>query len=192
MSINKILSLLMVLVSISLIVLSGTYNPHNYVMTFSRGEIKSVALNLRAGESESITLKGTDTFTFYIMNESKYNSIENGNFTGSLYVNTTTGESLIFTAPSSGVYYLVIANVNTPGFLQVSVDYGSHNGMYLFLSGVLLFVASILVLIYDLLNSRQEPVSYDSVCPNCGTKVSKSWHYCPNCRFILKGDDDEQ
>ncbi len=185
----KFIALLLILLSLSLFIVAGTYNPQSTTLTLSLGELKSIRFSMRGGESVNLNIHGTDYFTLYIMNESAYDNLENSNFTDSLYVNTAKNMSLRFTAPSSGEYYIVIANVNTKGYLQVVIAYGESNNLPILLVAIILGGTSIAVVIYDIIKSKNHKVVLDATCPNCGAPVNSEWNHCPNCGFQLRGGE---
>ncbi len=178
-------SLVVLIISVIMILLSGMYNPESTSAVLSPGEISAYSFTMHAGEQEKFTLRGTDYFTFYIMNSSSYNNLSSGNFTCSYYANTTREDTFVFTAPTTGTYYIVIANVNSRQHVEITLIYGSGSTFFLLLIGVVVALISFLMLIYSLMESRADD-DYDSRCPHCGTPVKKGWKYCPNCRYELE------
>ena len=96
------------------------------------------------------------------------------------------GVNITFVAPEGGKYYLVIANINSPGFIQVTVEYGRANNWPIIATGVAVGIMAILLVVVDLRRVKRE-VPLDSRCPACGAQVNSSWKFCPHCRNELGG-----
>ena len=188
----KIISLVLFIAGFVLIVLGGMYNPYSESITLASGEIKSLSFHMEANESLKLELKSTDFFTMYIMNESAYNHFQNGNFTDSYYTKTTKDIKLIFTAPQTGNYYVVIANINSEGFIDVELIYGYANLIFLTLVGIVVAIISIIILLYDIWKEKKKKIVLDSQCPYCHAMVNSSWNYCPFCRYPLGGEKNER
>ncbi len=184
----KLVSLMLMLVGLIAMLLGGLYNPQSVVTTMGPGEVKSFVFSMNKGESNVFELKGTDYFTFYLMNESSYDRIENSNFTDSMYAGTVKKTTISFTAPESGKYYFVIANVNSQGYLQVVMNYGASNGGIAIITGVIFSTTGIAVVFYDYRKSAKKKEVLDATCPNCGAPVNSSWDFCPACGADLKGE----
>ncbi|NPA74645.1 MAG: zinc ribbon domain-containing protein [Euryarchaeota archaeon] len=176
------ISLFMVILSVILLILGGMYNPNSVHELMLPGQISAYAFTMHSGEKVTLTIKGTDYFTFYLMNESAYNHLSNGNFTDSYYANTTQSDTFTFTAPSSGKYYIVLAAVNSQTSVEVTIIYGASNTLPLLLSGVGVGITGLALAGYEVFKKPAEP-DYDTFCPNCGTPMKSTWNYCPQCRY---------
>ncbi len=176
------LSLIIIVISVIMLILSGMYNPDSSTNVMAPGEISAYSFEMRAGSSERFTIRGTDYFTFYVMNESAYESLSHGNFTGSYYANTTRQESFVFTAPESGKYYIVIANVNTKNSVEITLIYGPGDNTILRLIGFAIGLIGIGSAAYEYREMTREE-KYDTVCPKCGTPMKSTWNFCPKCRY---------
>ena len=186
MSYMKLISLLLITSGLILILLGGMYNPQSAVVTMGPGQVRALEFSMRGGATQEFNLKGTDYFTFYIMNETSYSRIEESNFTDSLYGETVKNTSILFTAPEDGKYYFVIANVNSRGYLQVVVEYGVQNNIALLISGFSLAMVAVLISFQDYRNNIRRRDVITAKCPNCGADVSESWQYCPSCGYRLR------
>ncbi len=180
-------SLMLIILSVILVVVGGMYNPNSVVDTLPPGEIHSISFSLKSGEEVNLLVRGTDYFTLYIFNESSYENMTSGNFTSALYETTAERVNITFVAPEGGKYYLVIANINSPGFIQVTVEYGRANNWPIIATGVAVGIIAILLVVVDLRRVKRE-VPLDSRCPACGAQVNSSWKFCPHCRNELGGD----
>ncbi len=181
----KLASLILMVIGLIAIVLGGLYNPQSAVVTMGPGEVKSFVFSMNKGISYTFQLKGTDYFTFYIMNETSYDRIEKSNFTDSIYSDTVKNTTISFVPPESGTYYFVIANVNSQGYVQVVLKYGESNGTIAIIIGAAFSISAIGVSFYDYRkNKRKEEM--DEKCPHCGAPVSSSWEFCPHCGSRLK------
>lgn len=182
----KFASLMLMLFSVILVLLGGMYNPNAIVKTLPPGQIDMFEFSMNSGESVKLHIKSTDYITIYIFNESSGKNLSRENFTSALYESTIIDSWIIFTAPEEGKYYLVVANVNSPGFVQVTVEYGRSNNLPLLISGSTLGAVSIGIVIREIRRSKSI-LPKDSHCPRCGAEVRSDWNYCPVCRFELGG-----
>lgn len=183
----KFASLMIIILSVMLIVIGGLYNPNSVVDTIPPGQIHTLSFYMKSGERVNLIVRGTDYFTLYIFNESSYQNMTTGNFTSALFETTGEKVNITFTAPQTGRYYLVIANVNSPGFIQVTVEYGKANNLIVLALGIVAGAVSLLLIALDL-KSGKKSIEYDARCPKCGSPVNSSWKFCPVCRQELGGD----
>jgi len=184
----KFASLMLIILALIIFILAGNYNPSSVSVTLAPGQIKSLVFEMNAGERRIFELKGTDYFTFYIMNSTSYERMEESNFTDSIYMDTTEHTKIEFTAPEGGKYYIVIANINSPGFIQVVVEYAPDNQALLLSVGSILVAASLLLIIWSYRRSKRPLYSLTGRCPRCGKPVDSTWKYCPYCRQELGRD----
>ncbi len=188
----KIIALILFIAGFILIILGGMYNPYLEEITLSPGEIKGFTFHLKTNESMTVELSSTDFFTMYIMNESTYKNSMNGNFSGSYYTKTTKDVRLRFTAPKDDTYYIVIANINSQGFISVDLIYGYENMILLMLAGVIAILVSIVITIYEIWKEKNKKIILDATCPYCNAKINSSWNFCPVCRYPLRGEKYEK
>ncbi len=188
----KIVSLVLFIAGFILIILGGMYNPYSEEITLSSGEIKGFSFHLKTNESMTLELSSTDFFTMYIMNETTYKKSTNGNFSGSYYTKTTKDIKLKFTAPEEGSYYIIIANINSQGFISVDIIYGYENLIILTIAGIVTIIFSVIITIYEIWKEKKKEIILDSVCPYCHAKINSSWNYCPVCRYPLRGEKYEK
>ncbi len=187
MSTGKIVSILLFMIGILLIIGGGLYNPYAETMVLPPGGVRGIGFHMDAGETHVFEVNADHMVTVYVMdNQSFEKALVNGNFTDSLYVQTAAHLSFSFTAPKDGVYYIVIANFNSPGFVTATLTYGYGEFWALIITGAIVCGVAILILVYDIQNSKYTPPTLDSQCPYCGAKVSSTWNYCPVCRTPLR------
>ena len=182
----KLGSLILMVIGLIAIILGGLYNPQSAVTTLGPGEVKSFTFYMQGGMRYVFQFKGTDYFTLYIMNKTSYERIEESNFTDSIYSDTVEKTTISFTAPKSGEYYFVIANVNSNGYVQVVMEYGASNGEIAILVGTAFSATAIIVAFYDYRRNKRKREILDSTCPECGAPVNSSWEFCPGCGTELQ------
>ena len=180
------ISMFMVFIAVIFLTVGGLYNSNSINNTYSPGQISAYSFTMSKGEIETLEIKSTDYFTFYIMDSETYKNATHGNFTGSIYANTTRDAVIRFAAPKNGVYYIVIANVNTKGYIEVSIIYGQSREQIFIAMGALLGVLSVGVAVYQYIKERRSKDIMDANCPYCGSPVKTSWNFCANCRYKLK------
>ncbi len=188
MRILKIISIFVFLLGLVLIILGAFYNPSSINDMLSKGEIKDYEFNMEKNESITLYVTGTNYFTLYIMNDTSFKHASN--FSSSLYTDTAKSMRFKFTAPQTGKYHLIIANVNSEETIGISINYGKQNIWYLIPIGIIICSIAIILPIYDHLSSLKKIEIKNSVCPECGRPVSSLWNYCPYCRHPLKDDNN--
>jgi len=184
----KLTALVVFMAGLTLVILGGVYNPYTDVVNLPQGGFRGIGFNMYEGETVSYHLSSLERFTVYIMNSTEFHKLmNNGTFNGSYYTHTGKNMNLEFKAPKDDVYYIVIANFNSQGGIEVDFAYRKGMSMPLFLGGSIIVVISIIILIIDLMNVKK--VNKNKVCPECGREVSEEWNYCPYCRHELRGDE---
>ena len=184
MRILKIASIFVFLVGLTLLILGILYNPSSINDILASGQIKDYEFNMHTNETVRFQISGTDCFTMYITNNTSLNNITN--FSASLYTATGKNIKIEFTAPQTGRYHLIIANVNSDGSVGISIIYGSSNNLLYIIAGVVISIVAIFLPILDYMLTKKKREKIDSRCPECGRPVSSSWNYCPYCRHPLK------
>ncbi len=184
MRILKILSIFVFLAGLTLLILGALYNPSSINIILENGQIKDYEFNMHMNETTEFQITGTDCFTVYIINDTSLNNATN--FSASLYTASGHNMNIEFTAPQSGRYHLLIANVNSDGAIGVSIIYSSGNNLPYEIFGIVLSIIAISLPVIDYFIEKRKKEKIDMKCPECGMPVSSSWNYCPYCRYPLK------
>ena len=187
MRVLKIISIFVFLAGLTLLILGALYNPSSTNLILANGQIKDYEFDMHANETTKFQISGTDYFTIYIMNSSSVRNLTN--FSGALYTATGKNINIEFTAPQAGKYHLIIANVNSNGFVSVSIVYGPSNNIPYLIAGILVSITAIILPVIDYFIGRRKREKINTKCPECGRPVSSSWNYCPYCRHPLKENE---
>ena len=188
MNTKKVVALLLFVTGITLVVLGGVCNPYTNVIDLPQGTFRGIGFSMQQGEVSTYHISSLDVFTVYIMNSTKFYKLMNhGTFNGSYYTGTGRSMHLEFKAPKGGVYYIIIANFNAQGNIEVDFSYKKGIDLPLIIIGTAVVAASFLILSLEIVRSKKRK-ELDMICPECGNRVSGNWNYCPYCRHELRGD----
>ena len=188
MNAKKVVALLLFVAGITLVILGGVYNPYTDVINLPQGTFRGIGFTMRQGEVSTYHISSVDVFTVYIMNSTEFHKLMNhGTFNGSYYTNTGRSMNLEFKAPKGGVYYIIIANFNSQGNIEVDFSYKKGIDLPLIIIGSGVVAFSLLILSWEIMKSKKGE-KLDMICPECGNRVSRKWNYCPYCRHDLRGD----
>ncbi len=188
---RKIAIFLIFVMGLTLLILGGVYNPYTEYVDLPSGGFRGIGFKLYEGEVATYNLSSFDRFTVYIMNKTEFEKLlDNGTFNGSYYTATGRSMELEFTPPRTGVYYIVIANFNSKGGIEVEFTFKkSINWTFSIIGTVIVLLASIFLFL-ELRNLVKRPGT-NARCPECGMEVNTSWNYCPYCGTELRRREDE-
>ncbi len=189
MNSRKILAFVMFVGSLTLILIGGLYNPYSQPVDLQPGNYVAYEFNMNQNETRHFDFESMDFFTVYIANQTAYEeSMKNGNFSSCYYTASGKDIHVDFTAPKDGSYYVIIANFNSRGFIEVVFSYGQREIYSLIATGAVLGILAIGVTLWSMREDNKPPV-LDSICPYCGNRVNSSWNFCPYCDYPLRREE---